>query len=99
MANYILTNKAVEDLTKIWDYIYEVWCENQADKYYNELLEVCQTLADNQYFGKNYKEISLEIFGYISGQHLIFYRKLSENEIEITRILHSRLDLKNRIQE
>lgn len=41
MANYILTNKAVEDLTKIWDYTYEVWCENQTDKYYNELLEVC----------------------------------------------------------
>ena len=75
MANYIITNKAVEDLTKIWDYTYETWSENQADKYYNELLEVCQTLANNQDFGKNYKEISLEIFGYISGQHIIFLQK------------------------
>jgi toxin ParE1/3/4 len=99
MANYIITNKAVDDLTKIWDYTYEVWSENQADKYYNELLEVCQTLAENQDYGKKYEEISLEIFGYISGQHIIFYRKLSENEIEITRFLHSRMDLKNRIQE
>ena len=99
MANYIITNKAVEDLTKIWDYTYETWSENQADKYYNELLEVCQTLANNQDFGKNYEEISLEIFGYTSGQHIIFYRKLSENEIEITRFLHSRMDLKNKIQE
>jgi len=99
MAKYIITNKAVDDLTKIWDYTYEVWSENQADKYYNELLEVCQTLAENQDYGKNYDEISLEIFGYISGQHIIFYRKLSEKEIEITRFLHSRMDLKNRIQE
>lgn len=52
MANYIITNKAVDDLTKIWDYTYEVWSENQADKYYNELLEVCQTLAENQDYGK-----------------------------------------------
>jgi toxin ParE1/3/4 len=99
MANYYLTNKAVDDLTKIWEYTYEVWSENQADKYYTELLEACQILAENQDYGKNYEEISTEIFGYKSGQHLIFYRKQSEKEIEITRFLHSRMDLKNRIQE
>ena len=99
MAKYIITNKAVDDLTNIWDYTYEVWSENQADKYYNELLEDCQTLADNQNYGKNYDEISLEIFGYKSGQHILFYRKLSEEEIEIIRFLHSHMDLKNRIQE
>ena len=37
MAEYKLTNKAVEDLSKIWDYTFEVWSENQADKYYDEL--------------------------------------------------------------
>ena len=99
MASYIITKKAVEDLTKIWDYTYEVWSENQADKYYFELLEGCQVLAENQNFGKNYNEISKEIFGYKSGQHIIFFRKLSESKIEITRILHSRMDLKNRIEE
>jgi len=99
MAKYYLTNKAVDDLTKIWDYTYEVWSENQADKYYTELLETCQILAENQDYGKKYEEISTEIFGYKSGQHLIFYRKQSEKEIEITRIFHSRMDLKNRIQE
>ncbi len=99
MAKYSITNKAVDDLTKIWDYTYEVWSENQADKYYTELLGDCQLLAENQNYGKNYDEISIEIFGYKSGQHIIFYRILSEKEIEITRFLHSRMDLKNRIQE
>jgi toxin ParE1/3/4 len=99
MAKYKLTNKAVEDLSIIWDYTYEVWSENQADKYYLELIEDCQVLAENQNLGKNYNEISSEIFGYKSGQHLIFYRILNENEIEITRFLHSRMDLKNRILE
>jgi toxin ParE1/3/4 len=99
MAKFSITNKAVDDLTKIWYYTYEVWSENQADNYYYELLEACQTLAENQDFGKNYDEVNLEIFGYKSGQHIIFYRKLSDKEIEITRFLHSRMDLKNRIQE
>lgn len=99
MAKYVITNKAVEDLSTTWEYTFEVWSENQADKYYKELIDACQTLADNRDFGKNYLEISAEIFGYKSGQHIIFYRKLNDNEIEITRFLHSRMDLKNRIQE
>ena len=99
MAKYILTNNAVEDLSKIWDYTYEVWSENQADKYYFELLGDCQELAENQSLGKNYNEIEKNIFGYQSGQHLIFYRISNNTKIEIIRILHSRMDLKNRIQE
>ncbi len=99
MAKYKLTNKAVEDLSKIWDNTYEVWSENQADKYYFELIEDCQVLAENQNLAKNYTEISDDIYGYKSGQHIIFIRIMSENEIEITRFLHSRMDLKNRIQE
>ena len=99
MAKFKLTNKAVEDLSKIWDYTYEDWSENQADKYYFELIEDCQAVAENQNLAKNYAEINDAIYGYKSGQHIIFFRIMNENEIEITRFLHSRMDLKNRIQE
>ena len=35
MSNsYKLTNKAVADLTNIWDYTVEKWSEEQAAKYY-----------------------------------------------------------------
>ena len=73
MPKYSLTNKAVVDLSKIWDYTYEIWSENQADKYYFELLSNCQELAESQILGKNYDEINNEIFGYNSGQHLVFF--------------------------
>ena len=36
MAKYFLTNKAVEDLSKIYEYTFELWSQNQADKYYEE---------------------------------------------------------------
>ena len=48
---------------------------------------------------KNINEIEKEIFGYLSGQHIIFYRVINEIEIEIIRFLHASMDLKNRIQE
>ena len=37
MARYLLANKAVEDLSRIWKSTYEVWSENRANKY-DELL-------------------------------------------------------------
>ena len=99
MANYIFTNKAVEDLSKIWDYTYEVWSEEQADKYYCQLLDYCQSLANNQSLGKKYEKISKELLGYRANQHIVFYRKLKTNDIEILRILHCIMNLKNRIEE
>lgn len=32
MAEFKFTNKAVEDLSKIWEYTFKAWSENQADK-------------------------------------------------------------------
>lgn len=99
MAKYILTNKAVEDLSKIWNYTFDFWSERQADIYYQMLLETCREIADKPDIGKNYEEIMNRLFGIRAGRHIIFYRKANVNEVEITRILHEQMDLKNRILE
>jgi len=99
MAEFKLTNKAIEDLSKIWEYTFEVWSENQADKYYEMLISGCQEIADNPLLGKNYDEITPSLFGIKTNRHIIFYRTLNENYVEITRILHERMDLKKRITE
>ena len=99
MAKYNLTNKAVEDLTEIWDYTFDKWSEKQADKYYEMLLKNCQDIADEPTIGRNYEGIENELFGLKSNRHIIFYRKIEDKPIEITRILHGRMDLKKRINE
>ncbi|MCC4229478.1 type II toxin-antitoxin system RelE/ParE family toxin [Zunongwangia profunda] len=99
MVKYELTNKAVADLNKIWEYTLENWSENQADRYYDVLLGICQDIADNPELGKNYDGIKSDLFGLKANQHVIFYRKSEVNPIEITRILHERMDLKKRITE
>ncbi len=99
MAKYKLTNKAVEDLTKIWDYTFDKWSEKQADKYYAMLLENCQNISEDPNIGRNYEGVKEELFGLKVNRHIIFYRKSVINPIEITRILHERMDLKNRINE
>ena len=99
MAKYSLSNKAIEDLSKIWEYTYEVWSESQADKYYELLTSSFQEIVQNPELGKNYDEIDKSIFGLRVGKHVVFYRIAQTVDIEILRILHQRMDLKNKIDE
>lgn len=99
MAKYLLSNKAVEDISKIWDYTYETWSENQADKYYELLIETRKEIAKSPTIGKNYDNIEKSILGFSVGKHIIFYQEVKPREILVVRILHERMDLKNRIEE
>ena len=99
MCDFKLTNKAVNDLSAIWNYTFELWSENQADKYYKELINNCRNIAKDPNLGKNYEGVSKQLFGMKANQHIVFYRILSGSEVEIIRILHERMDLKKRITE
>lgn len=98
MAKYKLTNQAVKDLNSIWVYTFDKWSEQQADKYYQSLIDFCQDIADNPKLGKNYDKIRNDIFGLKANKHVIFYRVITDC-VEITRILHGTMDLKTRIRE
>lgn len=97
MAEFFLTNKVVEDLADIWDYTVETWSENQAEWYYLFLIDSCKELAEKPIKGKSYDTVEKNIFGYKTGQHIIFYRRVSDHDIEIARILHGMMDLKSKI--
>ena len=99
MPKFHLSNKAVEDLSEIWEYTYDEWSEKQADIYYNYLINACQELAGNPNAGKIYNEIGATILGYLANKHIIFYQIVSKKEIEIIRILHGSMDLKSRMEE
>ena len=99
MAKYILTNKAVKDLSDIWNYTFDNWSEKQADKYYQMLLINCQMIAEKPNIGKNYEGVLNRLLGHKIGRHIIFFRIEAEKEILIIRILHEQMDLKIRIKE
>lgn len=58
-----------------------------------------EEIANYQNLGKTYEGIAHGLLGVRAKRHIIFYRKIEENEIEITRISYGRMDLKNRIIE
>ncbi|WP_336094183.1 type II toxin-antitoxin system RelE/ParE family toxin [Leeuwenhoekiella sp. CH_XMU1409-2] len=75
MVSYELTNKAVADLNGIWEYTCENWSENQADSYYDMLLDLCQDIANNPELGKNYDGVKSELYGLKANLHIIFLPK------------------------
>ncbi len=52
MVKYIFTNKAVKDLSDIWNFTYENWSEKQADKYYQMLIDNCRKISESPNIGK-----------------------------------------------
>ena len=96
MANYTLTNRAVEDLSEIWLYTSETWSEKQADKYYLLLIDSMKEVANRPEIGREYSEIKNGLRGVKVGRHIIFYLSASKNEIQVIRILHDRMDLMNK---
>lgn len=100
MTKYHFTNKAVEDLTDIWNYTLETWSERQADTYYDMLIESCRKIVENpRLYGLKYDEIADGLRGYRVNRHIIFYQILPSDEILVVRILHQRMDLKRRMIE
>lgn len=99
MAKVILSQEAIDDLNDIWVYTFEEWSEKQADKYYATLKFACTQIGENPELGKEYEGISKNLLGLRAGKHIIFYQVITEDEIEVIRILHERMDLQNRLNE
>ncbi|MBL7114007.1 MAG: type II toxin-antitoxin system RelE/ParE family toxin [Bacteroidales bacterium] len=99
MASYHFTKKASEDLAQIWNYTVDTWSENQADHYFQLLLDCCQDISDGTVYGKQYDGIYPGLLGKKAGKHIIFYRITNHDVVEIVRILHERMDLGKRIRE
>ena len=97
MAKFYLSNKAVDDLNDIWDYTVKTWSEKQAENYYLLLMNSRQELANKPNLGKSYDAVEKNVFGFKTGEHLIFYQIVSQKEIEVVRILHGMMDIKKHL--
>lgn len=99
MTKYHISNKAVEDLSAIWEYTLETWSESQADIYYRELVNTFKGISERPcFFDKEYVEIQPGLFCRKCKKHLVFYRLDDNDEVEIIRILHERMDIPYKFQ-
>ncbi|MBA2561718.1 MAG: type II toxin-antitoxin system RelE/ParE family toxin [Chitinophagaceae bacterium] len=96
--NYRISEKAIEDLENVWLYTLESWSVEQADRYYNLLIEEIKYLSGHFESGKSMEHIKQGYRASKVKSHLIFYKKAKDNIVEIVRILHQRMDIENRLK-
>ena len=90
----VFTNAAVRDLSEIWTYTQAHWSIRQANHYYRELVNAAKNLEKRPQLGKSYAEVWSDLRGLPAGSHLILYRILNNNVLEITRIVHQSMDIR-----
>lgn len=98
MRKIIFRRHAINDLTEIWEYTVLEWSEAQADKYYKAIKSACTEISKNPDIGFTYENIRKNLRGFKTGKHIIFYHTVSEDEVEIIRILHEMMDLKSKMK-
>ena len=98
MKKYRISQQAISDLNEVWLYTLRKWSKEQADRYYQQIINEIEFISDNFYVGKlaentrkNYRVVQIN-------SHLIFYRKTENKLVEIVRILHQRMDIKKRLK-
>lgn len=99
MSKYIINEKALDDINKIWIYTEENWSEEQADRYYNLIFDEIDYIVSNFEMARDFKNIRKNYKYSKVKSHYIFFKKTKANEIEIIRILHERMDIENQLGE
>jgi toxin ParE1/3/4 len=97
--SYRISNKANQDLDEIWNYTLKNWSAEQANRYYNLIIDEIKYLSKNIQNGKPIDHVRVGYRVSKVKSHLIFYRESQEFNIEITRILHERMDFENRLKD
>jgi toxin ParE1/3/4 len=98
MAKYRFTNEAVNDLEEIWSYTKQKWSLEQADRYYNLIIDEIEFISSNPPLGRSIDYIKE---GYRSTKvksHVVFYKQHEDDTILIVRILHQSMDIEKRMK-
>lgn len=97
--SFILTNCALQDLKEIGRYTQKHWGLSQRDLYLRMLDDSFHQLAVEPLKGKDCFDIRPGYFKFNAGSHIIFYRQLTDDQIQIVRVLHGRMNIETRLSD
>lgn len=92
MTGYRLRPAAEEDMDEIWDYTCRSRSAARADRYIDDLFDAFERLVATPELGQTAFAILTNYRRLRVNHHLIFYRKMETDQIEIVRILHEKSD-------
>jgi toxin ParE1/3/4 len=97
VTGYVLSPRAIDDLSDIWDYSEKHWGADHADRYVRQIATACRDLAGDRLRGRDAGDIRAGYFRYAVGSHEVFYRLGGKGPMEVVRILHKRMDVERHL--
>lgn len=95
---YRISHLASQDLENIWLYTFENWSAEQADRYFNLILDEIEYISSKPDSGNDFSHIRKGYFRTRIKSHIIFYKIDKKKKlVEIIRIFHQRMDIENRL--
>jgi toxin ParE1/3/4 len=96
--DFHISEQAIQDLNDIWAYSLHKWSQKQADRYYNLIIEEIKFIADNFMTGKSIDSTRKHYRMTKVKSHLIFYKITTNDNVEIVRILHQRMEINKQLK-
>ena len=87
---------ALADVEEIYSYTRRQWGDDQADRYVDEIWETLEKIGANPERWRLREELHPGCRICFAGRHAILYR-IHEERVEIARVLHGAMDLKQHI--
>ncbi len=95
MSRVVYSPAAIADIGSIWDYTAENWDVEQADRYTDDIRDVCNELAAGNKRGRPV-DIRDGYLKYAVGRHVVFFIRAVDG-IAVMRVLHQQMDTEWRL--
>lgn len=99
MTGYRLRPSAEEDMDAIWDYTCRSRSAAQAVRYIDDLFDPFERLSLTPQLGQKAFVVATDYRRLRVNHHLIFYREVEADGIEVVRIIHERAGLADKLDE
>ena len=93
MNSFTLTQSAKTDLKEVARFTEKNWGRTQRNIYIKQVDDMFHRLADTPSIGQNCDYINSNYQKCPQGSHIIFYKTVSNQSIQIIRILHKSMDI------
>jgi len=97
MTGFVLSPAAQADIADIWDYTRARWGEAQAERYVLAIRDACEQLAAGTRTSRPADDIRAGYRRAPVGSHILFFRHADAGPLNIIRVLHERMGLRDHL--
>ena len=95
MRSLVFLPAAEADIEAIWDYSADRWGKDQADRYTDDIRDLCEALAQGDKSGRPV-DVRPGLLKCRMASHMIYFRSEAER-IVVVRVLHSAQDVERNL--